>query len=305
MPVEEAIAEELEPLEEIAEAKPGEEQVLAEQQITSDEFKEVPVASFVAKGGNPVVDETQFIEPMCIGEPHKDLPSESNTDMSFSVALPDFSSLDTTTSEPFVDSSPANAAAPVVPPTDALPVKPAEPTANATPQPALESVDISEFVADNSAHGPVKISVNDKGFEEDLQFDSTKDKTLKEQAPVEPEQKQSALSFAPVEPDFTKLDESKDTKKVQKPHRGLLAAARSEEKKMLGTVPEVEPLPPFESSLFSFTGFGKQFAKPVELVAEKEAIVEHNGVYVISNDVETVGIKQDPSFRKLVESVLK
>jgi hypothetical protein len=98
------------------------------------------------------------------------------------------------------------------------------------------------------------------------------------------------------------------TKKIKVPsvkHHGLLEAAREAEKRVLPSIQEVETLGPQNSTAFSLTGLGKQPKQVVELKGEKDAIVEHDGVFVIQSGLSTSSVKQDPSFKKLVESVLR
>jgi len=126
------------------------------------------------------------------------------------------------------------------------------------------------------------------------------------------------IPFSVEIPDFSFLDMPKNKKKgagllstasravlTTKKHGGLLAAARSEENKILANIPEVESLAPADTTPFSLTGLGKQQPVTKELSSEPSAIVEQDGLYIISDDVEIKGVKQDPLFKKLVESVMQ
>lgn len=123
------------------------------------------------------------------------------------------------------------------------------------------------------------------------------------------EPKKIPLDTTPVKHHHGLLDRAytvaKKTKLPPVKQHGLLAAAKIAEKKVLSTVPEVETLAPQNAHVFSLTGLGHQQKRTVELKAEKDAIVEQNGVFTIQSGLETSSIKQDPSFRKLVESVLR
>ena len=328
-PVEEVPA--AEPVEEIPEAEPVEEVQEAESVESAAAptepvektpepkpaiaYEPVPAKEFNAEENIPnILDETQFIEPMQIGDPRGHAKLQMPTELAFSVSLPDFSFLDDESlpEEGLVNSEQApasaeheptaaeQATAPVEPET--APVEPADisveqkdvPAEQAT-APELEPVDIASFDVDSTITNFEKSSVKDKEFEEQLDFDKAAQPAAKAEIPF----------VSTAMPDYSNLDESSTSKKAHR--HGLLAAARNEEKKLLTSVPEVEQLAPAESSTFTFTKFGSRFdnAKPEELSSEKTSIVEENGVYFISNDVETAGVVQDPSFKKLVESVLK
>jgi hypothetical protein len=276
-PVEEV--QEAEPVKEVPEAKPAEKPGIAYETVSAKDFD--------AEENIPnILDETQFIEPMQIGEPHGHEKLQMPTDIAFSVSLPDFSSLDDELlpEEGLVNSEQAPASV----------EQKVEPVKK-EPALGLESVDVASFDVGATINNFEKPSVEDKEFEEQLTFDTTEQPVTKTKIPF----------VSTSMPDFTNLDVSSTPKKAH--HHGLLAAAQKEEKKMLTSVPEVESLAPSESSTFTFTKFGSRFdnVKPEELSSEKASIVEDDGVYVISNDVETDGVVQDPSFKKLVESVLK
>lgn len=88
---------------------------------------------------------------------------------------------------------------------------------------------------------------------------------------------------------------------------GLLAAVERMEKQDLLN-PASEPLPLSERShgFFSMTKFACVNENVVTLEPAEESILESDdGVFFISNNLQTAGVKQDPFFLDLVNSVLR
>ena len=201
---------------------------------------------------------------------------------------------------------------------------------NSTAKTVTEDVDTSEF-------GVQSVTENDsaeldKEFKENLKFDNgTEPKKENAKGIEDSEEKESASEdfFSELLPEFSELDEEKKTQihnenentqiaqnkksgllnlasySKNKKKKGLLKAAEDFEKEESKSVQEVEILKSPDASPFSFIKFGKQDLAPEELQSEKDAIIQNDGVFEISNNLEIGNVKQDPVFKKLVESVLK
>ena len=85
---------------------------------------------------------------------------------------------------------------------------------------------------------------------------------------------------------------------------GLLAAAQRIERASEANLENVRYLPSTDNDLFTLTKFASMLENVVQLEMANESIVQDNGIYKISSEIETSKVKQDEDFLSLVNSVL-
>lgn len=85
---------------------------------------------------------------------------------------------------------------------------------------------------------------------------------------------------------------------------GLLAAAERIERSADLPASDVRYLASKDNDLFTLTQFASVLENIVQLESESDSIVQEDGIFQISGDLETSSVQQDESFLELVNSVI-